>query len=209
MFPDEVFLGSKAGMATGPAASLSEPGAAVSLSFEKVFDQYHAMVFRLAYRILSDREEALDVTQEVFLTIYRKMCSFRGDSSIKTWVYRITVNHASNRCRWWGRLRRRGTISLDQNLGSNLEYNKIPASVFRSGAQSPEENLLVQEERERIQCSLRRLPVHQRAAVIMRDIEGLSYEEIAGVKNMPLGTVKNKLFRARAVLKERLSGEVT
>src|SRR5512135_2611326 len=100
----------------GPAGRLGADAEA-SLGFDALFDRYHSLVFHLAYRVLGDREEALDVCQEVFLTVYRKLSRFRGDSSLKTWIYRIAVNRAANRCRWWSRLRPRGTVSLEEHLG--------------------------------------------------------------------------------------------
>src|SRR5437867_1893718 len=146
-------------------------------AFDQLFEQYHSLVFHLAYRVLGDREEALDVAQEVFLTIFRKMHRFRGESSLKTWIYRIAINRASNRCRWWNRMRRRGTVSLDEHLsdrGARCISETLPAT-----GGSPEAALLLQERCCQIERSLKRLPTQQRIAVVLRDIEGLSYEEIA------------------------------
>jgi RNA polymerase sigma-70 factor, ECF subfamily len=175
-----------------------------SAIFDELFDRYQPMVFNLAYRILGDREEALDISQEVFLTIYRKMHHFRGDSSLKTWIYRIAVNRASNRCRWWNRLRRRGTVSLDQHLMRDAGLNL--SETLETDDRSPEENLLSKERSLEIQRSLLRLPVPQRVAVVMRDIEGMSYEEIAASTQASLGTVKSRIARGREELKRNLNG---
>jgi RNA polymerase sigma-70 factor (ECF subfamily) len=174
------------------------------LSFEELFERYRTLVFQLSYRMLGDREEALDVSQEVFLTIYRELHHFRGDSSLKTWIYRIAVNRAANRCRWWNRLRRRGNISLDEQLSA--ECSRSAAEMIESQGRSPEQSLLVEEERAEIERSLLDLPVQQRVAVIMRDIEGLSYEEIAEAMKVSLGTVKSRIARGREELKRRLNG---
>jgi RNA polymerase sigma-70 factor, ECF subfamily len=178
--------------------------AAPPADFEVLFERFHEMVYGLAYRVLRNREEALDVSQEVFLTIYRKLDRFRGECSLKTWIYRIAINIATNRCRWWNRLRRRGTVSLDAHLagGDGREYSQ----VVTSGDRSPEQLLVLREEREQIRCSLLHLPIQQRVAVVLRDIEGMSYEEIAGVMSVSLGTVKSRIARGREELKRRLNG---
>ena len=104
MFPDEMSLINNESVAAEQASALEGSGSEIGLSFEELFERYNSMVFHLVCRILVDQEEALDVSQEVFLTIYRKMRCFRGESSLKTWIYRIAINRASNRCRWWNRL---------------------------------------------------------------------------------------------------------
>jgi RNA polymerase sigma-70 factor, ECF subfamily len=171
----------------------------VGLTFEELFDRYNSMVFGLVFQILGDREEALDVSQEVFLTIYRKLDSFRGEASLKTWIYCIAVHRASNRFRWWNRLRRRGTVSLEELLDKGAEPDFCAAT--NSGFQSPEEALLLEEERAEIQRLLLNLPYQQRIALVLRDIEGLSYEEIADSMKISLGTVKSRIARGREMLK--------
>jgi RNA polymerase sigma-70 factor (ECF subfamily) len=173
-------------------------------TFEEIFLHYHSMVFNLTFRILGDREEALDVSQEVFFSIFRKLHRFRGECSLKTWIYRIAINRASNRCRWWNRLRRRGTISLDGHLGK--DKSRTLAESLESGSRTPEQALLLQEARQEIERSLLRLPVQQRVAVVMRDIQGLSYDEIADLLQVSLGTVKSRIARGRDELKRRLNG---
>lgn len=201
-FPDELTL---AGYEKDSVALEGDQcGPTVSESFEEIFALYQSMVFNLALRILGDREEALDVSQEVFLSIYRKLNHFRGESSLKTWIYRIAINRASNRCRWWNRLRRRGTVSLDEHLSK--EDRRTYSESLDSGRETPEEALLGQETRAHIESVLQRLPVHQRVAVIMRDVEGMPYEEIAGLLHISLGTVKSRIARGREELKRRLNG---
>ena len=206
MFPDEVAI---AGYENKRIVADLESGvertrAVTDVEFEELFVRYHSMVFQLACRVLGDREEALDLCQEVFLTVYRKMHRFRGESSLKTWIYRITVNRAANRFRWWNRLRRRGTVSLDEHLSSTSELSHSDA--LESDGKSPEESLLLREERDQIERSLLELPIQQRVAVIMRDIDGLSYEEIADSMQVSLGTVKSRIARGREELKRRLNG---
>ena len=204
MYPDEMTL-PKDDSAVAQGSILEGANSRISISFEEIFERYKSMVFGLAFQILGDREEALDVSQEVFLTIYRKMDTFRGESSLKTWIYCIAAHRAANRFRWWNRLRRRGTVSLDEHLSKSpdqeLSWN------FKSGAKSPEEALLLQEERSEIERLLLLLPLQQRIAVIMRDIEEMSYEEIAESLNVSLGTVKSRIARGREILKRHFRGQ--
>lgn len=174
------------------------------LDFEELFQRFHGMVFQLGYRVMGDREEALDLAQEVFLIVFQRLNRFRGESSLKTWIYRITVNLAANRCRWWNRLRRRGTISLDAHLSRHDQRDLT--DLLEAGDVSPEDSLVQKEERARIEHSILQLPMLQRIAVIMRDIEGLSYEEIAEATQVSLGTVKSRIARGREELKRRLNG---
>ena len=208
MYSDEIVLGNyeDEGSSVARESTLERTDTEASLAFEELFVRYNSMVFRLTYRILGDYEEALDVSQEVFLTVYQKMKAFRGESSLKTWIYRIAINRASNRFRWWNRLRRRGTVSLDEHLGKELPGGL--SDSLESSHRSPEENLLLDEEREEIERSLLQLPVSQRIAVVMRDIEGMSYEEIAESMQVSLGTVKSRIARGRDDLKRRLNGRL-
>jgi RNA polymerase sigma-70 factor, ECF subfamily len=203
MYPDELAL-DKENSAVTQGTALEHTGSHVGLTFDELFERYSSMVFGLVFHILGDREEALDVSQEVFLTIFRKMDTFRGESSLKTWIYCITVHRAANRFRWWNRLRRRGTVSLEEHLSKapdhELFYN------LTSGIQNPEDALLMQEEREEIERLLLQLPLQQRIAVLMRDIEGLSYEEIAESMEISLGTVKSRIARGREMLKRLMKG---
>jgi len=200
MYPDELVL-SKDDSAATQETTLDRVNSKDSISFDELFARYNSMVFTLAYQILGDREEALDVAQDVFLTIHCKLNSFRGDSSLKTWIYSIAVHRASNRFRWWNRLRRRGTVSLEEHLSKKPDQDY--SMDLKSGIQSPEEALISLEEREQISRWLQALPIEQRVAVILRDIEGLTYEEIAESMHISLGTVKSRIARGREMLKCR------
>ncbi len=206
MYPDELALRKDDG-AVGQEPALERANRKISLTFDELFERYSSMVFGLAFHILGDREEALDVSQEVFLAIYRKMDTFRGESSLKTWIYCIAVHRATNRFRWWNRLRHRGTVSLEEHLSQSPDLELLCS--LRSGIQSPEEALLSQEEHLEIERLLLRLPLPQRIAVIMRDIEGLSYEEIAESLKVSLGTVKSRIARGREMLKRHFSGAMS
>jgi RNA polymerase sigma-70 factor, ECF subfamily len=198
MYPDELALPKDDGAVT-QGSTLQRVDSKVDISFEELFDRYSSMVFSLVYQILGDREEALDVSQEVFLTIYQKLDSFRGESSLKTWIYCIAVHRASNRFRWWNRLRRKGTISLEELMDKSSERDICINTSSRF--QSPEEALLVEEEHEELQRLLLNLPLQQRIALVLRDVQGLSYEEIAESLKISLGTVKSRIARGREILK--------
>lgn len=206
MYPDEVALTGyrEDGVLTDEKSVPGKACAASEAEFEELFRRYHGMVYQLGFRVLGDREEALDLAQEVFLIVFRRLSRFRGESSLKTWIYRITVNLAANRCRWWNRLRRRGTVSLDVHLSKNDQRDL--SEILECRGESPEATLLLSEERQQIERSILELPLLQRIAVVMRDIEGMSYEEIAEATQVSLGTVKSRIARGREELKRRLNG---
>ena len=201
-FPEELALGSYEKESVALDREQGDAGGVES--FDAIFERYKSLVFNLTMRILGDREEAMDVSQEVFFAVYRKIHRFRGESSLKTWIYRIAINRASNRCRWWNRLRRRGTVSLDEHLSK--DDSRTFSESLESAASTPEEAYLIEEKRLEIERTLRRLPIQQRVVVVMRDVEGMSYEEIAELLHVSLGTVKSRIARGREELKRRLNG---
>jgi len=206
MYPDELALRKQDSAGTrGTALERVEPG--IDLSFEELFERYSSMVYGLVLHILGDREEALDISQEVFLAIFRKMHTFRGESSLKTWIYCIAVHRAASRFRWWNRLRRRGTVSLEEHLSRSPNHELFCS--LKSSIRSPEEALLRQEEHAEIERLLLQLPLQQRIAVIMRDIEGLPYEQIAESMGASLGTVKSRIARGREMLKRHFKGAMS
>jgi len=159
--------------------------------------EHQRMVIQLALNLLGDRDEALDLSQEVFLRVFRTIHRFRGQSSLRTWIYRIAVNQARNRHRFWRRRHRADQVSLDQHIASHGE--------FPSGSELIPDRLLAQKELgERLQRALDNLPFDQRTAIVLREIDGLSYEEIAFSLGVAVGTVKSRLTRARQALRLEL-----
>jgi RNA polymerase sigma-70 factor, ECF subfamily len=155
------------------------------------------MVRQLAMNLVGDRDEALDLSQEVFLCVFRTIHRFRGQSSLRTWIYRIAVNQARNRHRFWRRRRRADQVSLDQHVAKHGE--------LASGGESTPDRMLAQKElADRLQSALDHLPFDQRTVVILREIDGLSYEEIAYSLGLAIGTVKSRLTRGRQALREEL-----
>lgn len=169
-------------------------------AFAEVFELYKDMVYTLCCKLLADRADAMDVTQEVFLTLYRKIGSFRGDCSLKTWLYRVTLNQAANRNRWWRRRFRSRTVSLNLGSDGGGEIRLNPACE----RPLPDRETLSQELHQALNDGLSKLPFEQRAAVVLRDVQGLSYDEIARVTGVQVGTVKSRIARGRERLRDLL-----
>ena len=160
---------------------------------------HQRMVYGLALNLLGDRDEALDLSQDVFLRVFRTLSSFRGQSALRTWIYRIAVNQASNRRRWWSRRHRSGQVSLDEHL---LKFGDV-----ESKQDLPPDRLFASKETAaKVWQALARLPFDQRTALILREVDGLRYEEIAFTLNVAIGTVKSRLTRARQALRTDLLG---
>ena len=160
---------------------------------------HQRMVYTLSLHLLGDRDEALDLSQEVFLRVFRTISRFRGQSALRTWIYRIVINQARNRQRWWRRRHRADQVSLDEHLRQFGE----PES---KGEVLPDRLLASKETAARIWTALDRLPFDQRTALILREGDGLRYEEIAFTLNIAVGTVKSRLTRARQALRAELLG---
>jgi RNA polymerase sigma-70 factor (ECF subfamily) len=155
------------------------------------------MVLQLAVNLLGDREEALDLSQEVFLRVFRTIGRFRGQSTLRTWIYRIAINQARNRHRFWRRRHRADQVSLDQHVAAHGEF-------VSAGEARPDRVLAQKELAARLQSALDHLPFDQRTAIVLREIDGLSYEEIAYSLGVAVGTVKSRLTRARQALRLEL-----
>lgn len=159
--------------------------------------EHHRMVFRLAHHLLRDREEALDLTQEVFLRVFRTIHRFRGQSSLRTWIYRITVNQVRNRQRWWRRRHQGDQIPFDAHLCCSNR-------ALQTDATAPDRVFAREELARRLRAAIERLPFEQRTAIVLRELEGLSYDEIAFSLSLAIGTVKSRLTRARQALRAEL-----
>lgn len=168
---------------------------------------YHQPVYSLVYRILNDPSDAADTTQEVFLKVFRGIKRFNGSASLRTWVYRIAVHEASNQRRWWFRHKRKET-SMETQADANGDQTRgiltLEDTLAADVDDSPFEHMIHEEVRSKVELELREVPEPYRTAVVLRDIEGLAYEEIAAVLELSLGTVKSRLTRGRACLRKRL-----
>lgn len=156
------------------------------------------MVFQLAFHLLGDHEEARDLSQDVFLQVFRTLDRFRGQSALRTWIYRIVINLARNRQRWWRRRFRSDQVSLDAHLERHGD------DVLTDSSATPEVALRRKETAARVWDALEGLPFDQRTAIVLREIDGLSYEEIAFSLGIAVGTVKSRLTRGREALRDRL-----
>jgi RNA polymerase sigma-70 factor (ECF subfamily) len=163
-----------------------------------VVAEHQRMVFLLALHLLGDYEDARDLSQDVFLQVFRTLDRFRGQSSLRTWIYRIAVNLARNRHRWWRRRRRADQVSIEEHV---LQHGELPETT---GVAEPDRVLVRKEVAERVWKALDALPFDQRTAMVLREIDGLSYEEIAFSLGVAIGTVKSRLTRAREALRARL-----
>lgn len=163
----------------------------------ELVNEHQRMVVQLAMNLLSDRDEALDLSQEVFLRVFRTIHRFRGQSSLRTWIYRIAVNQARNRHRLWRRRHRADQVSLDEHVAAHGD----PVS---SREPSPERALAQKELAETLEHALDRLPFDQRTVIVLREVDGLSYDEIAFSLGVAVGTVKSRLTRARQALRQDL-----
>ncbi|MBI4877199.1 MAG: sigma-70 family RNA polymerase sigma factor [Acidobacteria bacterium] len=169
-------------------------------AYEILIERFEHPVYNLVSRLLNDPTEACDVVQEVFLKVFRNIGLFRGQSSLKTWVYRIAVNEAHNHRRWFGRHRRQ-EVGFEREEENCRSYQEIlPDPGF-----SPFDVVLGNEQHHLIENALETINPIFRSAVVLRDIEDMSYEEIAQILQVSLGTVKSRILRGREALREALA----
>jgi len=169
--------------------------------------EFHQPIYSLVYRIVADPADAADTTQEVFLKVFRGMKHFNGESSLKTWIYRIALHEASNRRRWWFRHKARET-SMDFQQQNNTGAAPTMEDVLVDPGESPFDNVAHEEVRARVEQELRKVPEPYRTTVILRDLEDMSYDEIAEITEVSLGTVKSRITRGREALRQRLASYV-
>jgi RNA polymerase sigma-70 factor (ECF subfamily) len=185
------------------AAIVAELKAGSEEAYGWLIGEFHQPIYSLVYRILGDAADAADTTQEVFLKVFRGMKHFHGESSLKTWIYRIGLHEASNRRRWWFRHKAR-ELSMEP-LEDNAQNGQLAASqALVETGDSPFDNVAQEEVRSRVERELRKVPEPYRTTLILRDLEEMSYEEIAEITDVSLGTVKSRLTRGREALKQRL-----
>ena len=171
-------------------------------AYERLLVEYQQPVYNLVCRLMDDSTDAADVVQEVFLKVFRSVRAFRGNSSLKTWIYRIAVNEAYNHRRWFSRHQRR-----EVSLGSEHGIPCVEDSLADPG-RSPYDFASDGETHALVESALGELNPKFRAAVVLRDIEDLSYEEIAEVLGISLGTVKSRILRGREALRKLLEGRL-
>ena len=176
-------------------------------AFNRLVEERHGDIYALLYRLTEDPEEARDLTQETLLQASRHLWAFRGDADLRTWVSRIAVNQARNRWRWWKRRRSDRTLSLDAT-GSEGREAPLSAGLAGDGSADPERRALARERERALHAALRSLARPYREVIVLRDIEGLSYEGVALALGLNVGTVKSRLSRGRDELRRRLEGSL-
>ncbi|MDH5552834.1 MAG: RNA polymerase sigma factor RpoE [Nitrosomonas sp.] len=168
-------------------------------AFDLLVVKYQRKLARLISQFIRDSGEVEDVTQEAFIKAYRALPSFRGDSAFYTWLYRIGINTAKNFLVSQGRRAPTNTQSFDSEDAENFEEGGNLREL-----NTPESELMSKQIAQTVNLTLDELPEELRTAIILREIEGLSYEEIASVMNCPIGTVRSRIFRAREAISEKL-----
>ena len=176
-------------------------------AFEKLVKERSGEIYGLLYRLTENGEEARDLTQETFLRAFQSIGHFRGDADLRTWIYRIAINQARNRWRWWKRRRREATVSIDapEIGGGRLG---LVSTLRSTSVKDPEEGAIANERERALKKALSSLKRVYREAVVLRDIEGFAYEEIAATLEISVGTVKSRLARGRQELRRKLEGSL-
>jgi RNA polymerase sigma-70 factor (ECF subfamily) len=172
-------------------------------AFALLIAQYSHPIYSLIARSLRDPADAADVTQDVFIKVFRNISSFHGEASLRTWIYRIALHEASNQRRWWGRHKRQ-ELTIDAPFDNDEGETFCLADALATRDASPYDCAARSEVRAHVEAALQTIPEVFREVVILREIEGFGYEEIAEILNVNLGTVKSRLTRGRAALREAL-----
>jgi RNA polymerase sigma-70 factor (ECF subfamily) len=167
-------------------------------AFELLVAKYQRKLARLLSRFIRDPAEVEDVAQEAFIKAYRALPSFRGESAFYTWLYRIGINTAKNYL-----------VAMGRRAPTTTEFDSEDAENFEDGDQlrdvnTPENELMSKQIAQTVNATMEALPEELRTAIVLREIDGMSYEEIATVMNCPIGTVRSRIFRARETIAERL-----
>jgi len=175
-------------------------------AFEILVNERSGEIYGLLYRLTESSEEARDLTQETFLRAFQSIGHFRGESDLRTWIYRIAINQARNRWRWWRRRRRDATVSIDAVSGNGQA--PLAGTLKSDSDRNPEQDALAHERERALRRALATVKRVYREAVVLRDIEGLAYEEIAVALEISVGTVKSRLARGRQELRRKLEGSL-
>src|SRR5579864_1873220 len=197
-------LASAIGARAEEAAIVAELKAGSEEAYAWLIGEFQQPVYGLVYRVVNDPADAADTTQDVFLKVFRGMKHFHGESSLKTWIYRIALHEAANRRRWWFRHKAKET-SIELETEANGASDNAIQLALTDHADSPFENVAHHEVQRRVDEELRKVPEPYRTTLILRDLEEMSYEEIAEVLEVSLGTVKSRLTRGRDALRQRLT----
>lgn len=198
-------LASALSLRSEEAALIAELQAGSEEAFAWLIAHYHQPIYSLLARMLHDRADAADMTQEVFVKVFRGVGHFHGESSLRTWIYRIALHEASNQRRWWMRHKQQ-EIPIEQDMTESCYGTAIKLrEMLIDPAESPFEMAVHAQNRARVEEALSRVAEPFRTTLILRDIEGFVYEEVAEIQGVNLGTVKSRLVRGRALLRAILT----
>ncbi len=187
------------------AALIAELQAGSEEAFAWLIARYHQPIYSLLARMVHDRADAADLAQEVFVKVFRGVGRFHGESSLRTWIYRIALHEASNQRRWWMRHKQQ-EIPIEQEMTDGCSGAPIKLKeMLVDPAESPFDMAMHAENKERVEAGLSQVPEPFRTTLILRDIEGFVYEEVAEIQGVNLGTVKSRLVRGRALLRAILA----
>jgi RNA polymerase sigma-70 factor (ECF subfamily) len=203
-------LASAIGARAQEATIVADLKAGSEEAYAWLIGEFQRPVYGLVYRMVSDPADAADTTQDVFLKVFRGMKSFHGESSLKTWIYRIALHEAANRKRWWFRHKAHETsiepVESDGFVnGDGFAQSAAMQNALTDRQESPFDNAAHEEVRRRVDAELRKVAEPYRTTLILRDLEEMSYEEIAEVLQISMGTVKSRITRGRQALKARLA----
>src|SRR3984957_4771521 len=199
-------LASAIGARAEESAVIAELKAGSEEAYSWLIGEFHQPIYGLIYRLLNDPSDAADTTQDVFLKVFRGMKHFHGESSLKTWIYRIALHEAANRRRWWFRHKAKETPIDPVEAGSEFEFSGEDQLVDRG--ESPFEKFAHTEVQAAVEEALEHVPEPYRTALILRDLQEMSYEEIAEVLTISLGTVKSRITRGRDAMRKQLTAYV-
>ncbi len=196
-------LASASGIQTEEQSLVAELKSGSEQAFALLIAQYSHSIYSLIARNLRDSADAADVTQEVFVKVFRNISGFHGEASLRTWIYRIALHEASNHRRWWSRHKRQ-ELTIDAPQENEEGETFCLADALTAGDASPYDCAARAELKRRVEAALQQIPDAFREVVVLREIEGFGYEEIADILNVNLGTVKSRLTRGRAALRDAL-----
>ena len=187
------------------AALVAELRSGSEEAFAWLIAHYHQPIYSLLARTVRNQADAADLTQEVFVKVFRGIHGFHGESSLRTWIYRIALREASNHRRWWMRHQQQ-EIPIEQEMAEGESGRPVLLKdMLVDPAESPFDHTLREENRSRVEQALGQVPEPFRTTLILRDIEGFVYEEVAAIEGVNLGTVKSRLVRGRACLRTLLA----
>lgn len=187
------------------AAIISQLREGSEEAFAWLISKYHQPIYSLVARTIPNAADAADLTQEIFIKIYRGIGKFHGEASLRTWIYRIALHEASNQRRWWSR-HSQHEVTIESEIACSPDGEGLCLKdTLADERDTPFDNAATREVTVRVEAELRMIPEPYRSVVVLRDIEGFTYEEIAEILATNLGTVKSRLMRGRTQLRQRLT----